>query len=143
MARTDERARDVCQLDLSGPQMLEELSHITTAPVQRTPALDTAPVAQSIARRSHRWQSVTPYRIGATTPNPEIVLTSWIVRVRTAAMESWDRMRDERITLMALLEMVVNANTGVSESEVDRADELVAELGPATHRETVDAVGEH
>jgi uncharacterized tellurite resistance protein B-like protein len=55
-------------------------------------------------------------------------------------MELHELSADERVALVALLEMVVDSDTALSDGEVDRVDEIIAAVGEERYREAVDAV---
>lgn len=56
-------------------------------------------------------------------------------------MELNDLSTDERVALVALIELVVEANAAVTEEESEAIDDIVDELGPDVYAETVEEVG--
>jgi hypothetical protein len=52
-------------------------------------------------------------------------------------MELEDLTRDERVALVALLEIVVDSATTLTEGEVDQVREIVAEVGEEAYQDAV------
>ncbi len=57
-------------------------------------------------------------------------------------MELGDLRREERVALVALVELVVESDPAVTEDEVDRVQAIIDEIGEAAYRDAVAEVDE-